>query len=315
MNNYKIYPSLLDKFQDYLDYHIIAEQPWNKVSESALSRGLYEGKEAGDYILSPDEMAERLEVELINQINRCLKEPNEAADAGTAFNEVVDCLIHKKNTDRQDIKLKTLRRQDGSPVCIEAKMNGFTFNFDIDLCRELAEYYRGAISQYLVQADLQTMHGNVLLYGYIDEWVGSKIYDIKTTSMYDFGKFERKTQRLVYPYCAIESGLTRNIDSFEYTIVKWSRRKDIIYKTRMFSTGGDNLDDYEKIVPEGVEILNGEIFKEEYSYNHPNDTERLRLFVERFIEWLEYRKDYITDKKIFGGENPEGYIGTQITNL
>lgn len=316
MYNYRIYPSLLDKFQDYLDYQIQAEMPWNKVSEAAHNRGEYLDKAVGDYILSPDEVAERIEVELINSINRCPKEPNEAADAGTCFNEVVDCLIHKRKPLNDDIKVQTLRREDGTPVCIEARLNGFTFNFDIALCRQMAEYYRGALSQYMLSAPIDTQHGKVELYGYADEWLGDSIFDIKTTSAYDFPKFERKTQRLVYPYCAIKSGFVADIDYFEYTVIKWCKNnRDVIYKPRTYSDGVDNTNDYERLEPHEITIWRGDMYQEIYSYTHDVDTERLRLIVERFIEWLEYRREYITDSKIFGGENSENYQGTKIENL
>ena len=51
---FKIYPSLLDKFQEFLDYEQAAEEPWNKVSETAKEKGQYPDLEVGDYILSPD---------------------------------------------------------------------------------------------------------------------------------------------------------------------------------------------------------------------------------------------------------------------
>lgn len=316
MSRYSIYPSLLDKFQDLLHYDMVAEQPWNKVSESALAKGLYPGKEVGDYILSPDEMAEKIEVELINSINRCPKQPMEAADAGTCFNEVVDCLIKRKNTERTDMTIRTLRRDDGTPFAIEAKMNGFTFYYNVSLCRDLAAYFHDAISQYLVQAGLDTRYGEVTLYGYIDEWIGNRIYDIKTTSMYDFGKFADKTQKLVYPFCAVESGMVDSITEFEYTIVKWKKNnKDVIYTTRLCSDGVDNMNDYEVQQPVYIDVWSADCFREVYTYNHEDARRMLQLLCERFIEWLEYRKKYITDKKIFGGENPDGYVGKEIEKI
>lgn len=316
MSMYSIYPSLLDKFQDLLHYDLVAEQPWNKVSEAAHNRGQHLDKEVDDYILSPDEMAAKIELELINSINRCPKEPNEAADAGTCFNEVVDCLIKGKNTDRKDITIRTLRREDGTPYAIEACLNDFTFYYDVHLCKDIAHYFRGAMCQYLVQGCLDTKYGEVTLYGYIDEWIGDRIYDIKTTSMYDFGKFQDKTQKLVYPYCAVESGMVDSIDSFEYSVIKWKKNnRDVVYTTRMCSDGIDNMNDYEKVVEKPIDVWKGEFFREVYTYNHESAKNTLRMICERFIEWLTYRKEFITDKKIFGGENPEGYQGELLTSL
>ena len=296
MSEFYIYPSLLDKFQDFLEYEQATEAPWNKVSETAHKKGLHLDKEVGDYILSADEMAEKIEVELINQINRCDREPCEAADAGTCFNEVVDCLISNKQTDRMDIKISTVKRETGEPYAIKTEMDGFTFYFDIDLCKSLAKYFKGAMCQYYIEGDLPTIYGNVHLYGYIDEWVGDKIYDIKTTSMYEFGKYEKKNQKHVYPYCAVQSGLTDSISEFEYTVVRWTKRYD-----------NDGID--------SIIIKGGECFREVYTYNHKEASFRLKQICERFIEWLNYRRDYITDKKIFGGENPQGYKGEIIEKL
>lgn len=296
MSNYNIYPSLLDKFQDFLDYELATDAPWNKVSETAHKKGLHLDKEVGDYILSADEMAAKIEVELINQINRCEKEPCEAADAGTCFNEVVDCLIKNKATDRTDMKISSLRRATGEPYAIMAEMNGFTFYFDIDLCKEVANYFKGAMCQYFIEGDLPTNYGNVHLYGYMDEWIGDVIYDIKTTSMYDFGKFERKNQKFVYPYCAVQSGLIDNIREFEYTVIKWGKKYDIY-----------------GVFP--ITVKCGECFREVYTYNHKEASAKLKQICERFIEWLNYRRDYITDNRIFGGENPENYKGIKIEKL
>lgn len=316
MSNYKIYPSLLDKFQDFLDYDQVAESPWNKVGESAHAKGLHLDKQVGDYILSPQEMADKIEVELINSINRCDKEPCEAADAGTCFNEVVDCLINRCTTQRDDMTIASLRRSDGTPYAIMATLNGFTFYYDINLCKDVAKYFDGALCQYLVEGELPTMYGDVHLYGYIDEWLGSKIYDIKTTSMYDFGKFERKYQKLVYPYCAVQSGLAENIEEFEYTVVKWNKNiNDVRVVERKYSDGVDNLNDYTAQEEMPIKIWGGTCYTEVYSYNHTLATQKLRQICERFIEWLEYRRDYITDKKIFGGENPSGYKGIKLERL
>ena len=81
---YKIYPSILDKFQSFLDTDMAVEEFWNLDSE-------------GEYKETADEMSDRLELELLDASNRVPREPIEAADKGTCFNEVIDCLIsHRK---------------------------------------------------------------------------------------------------------------------------------------------------------------------------------------------------------------------------
>lgn len=268
--DYRIYPSLLDKFQDLLDYEIVADEPWNKSGD--------------DYKLTPDEMYYKIEAELIDMINRVEGVPIEAADRGTAFNEIVDCLIEKKPCRRKDMKIRSCKATDTQTVII-AEINGFTFVYDADFCKEVAARFPGSLTQYLCEGEMQTSRGRVLLYGYLDEWVGNKLYDLKTTGYYSFGKFERKWQRHTYPWCVIESGMATEIESFEYTVV---------------------------VFPKGQAILKGEIYPEVYTYDHAQSTALLRAHIEAFIDWLESRRKYITNPRIFGGKLPEGYVGIPI---
>ena len=67
---YRIYPSLLDSFAQMLDYEVVAEEMWNKKD--------------GEYVLTPDEMYDKLEKELIATINREPHEPIEAASLDSA---------------------------------------------------------------------------------------------------------------------------------------------------------------------------------------------------------------------------------------
>lgn len=284
---YRIYPSLLDKFQELLDYEKVAEEDWNKVSESAIERGEYPDCEIGDYKLTPDEMYLKIESELIDSINRCPRVPNEAADKGTAFNEVVDCLIEKRKSNREDCKIYSTFNDAGIKV-IRAEINGFVFDYDVDLCRKVADMLRGSLTQFLAESTIETKYGIVGIYGYMDEWVGNQIIDIKTTNRYEFGKYGKKWQRHAYPYCAINSGLTTEVESFVYLVIEWA------YQYR------------------GCPLTAKNITPETYTYNHGESTILLRDHIENFIEWLESRREFITDKRIFGGTNPEGYVGVPI---
>lgn len=283
---YRIYPSLLDKFQKFIDSDIEAESFMNI------------DRETGEQKYTADEISDRHEQELIDAINRVPKQPIEAADKGTCFNEIVDCIIENRKTSRDDMKIQTVNGYDkvdsfgacdetGKPIfydedheyinqpCIYATINGFDFFFDISLCKSIAKYFRGSVCQHYCNATINTAYGLVELYGYADEIVKDKVFDIKTTSSYDFGKFEKSWQKDVYPYCLIESGDCTSIREFEYTVVKLK--------------GGT------KRMP----LITGDVYKEVYTYNHEQSTIRLRQMLERFIEWLESNRDKITDKKIF----------------
>lgn len=284
--DYRIYPSLLQAYQNLLDYQTVAEEDWNKVSESAHERGEYLDRDVGDYKLTPDEMYLKLEADLIDSINRLERKPNEAADKGTAFNEIVDCLIEHRGSSREDCVIKSVDL--GEAKAVKADINGFTFYFDIGLCKYAAEQFKGSLPQFLAEATMMTKFGSVQLYGFIDEWVGPKMYDIKTTGRYSWPKFDKGWQRYVYPWCVIESGLAESIDSFTYWIVEWSYQK------------------------KGVPLTAKGIYTEEYDYNHDYVGMKIKDMLESFIDWLESRREFIQDKRIFGGDNPKGWHGTPV---
>lgn len=281
--DYRIYPSLLIAYQNLLDYEIVAEEDWNKVSEAAHKRGEYLDRDIGDYKLTPDEMYLKLEADLLDSINRIDGRFGEAAEKGTAFNEIVDCLIENRKSSREDCKIYSTANKSGIKV-IRAEINGFTFDFDIQLCKDVAKYFEGSITQFFANATMGTSYGNVQLYGYIDEWVGNKMFDIKTTGRYSFGKFEHGWQRHVYPWCVIESGMTTEIESFEYYIVAWR----------------------------GGTPITGDIYRETYTYSHEESGRKIREMLESFLGWLESRKEFIQDKRIYGGTNPEGWHGQPV---
>lgn len=297
---YRIYPSLLDKFQSYLDSDIEAESFWNIDSET------------GEMEKTPDEIAAANEQALLDTINRVPHGPIEAADKGTCFNEIVDCLVENRGSSREDISIERIpdlyevcdlfcRRpncdyrwkpdnQDcirayasavsnrSKTVGLRATLNGFEFRFDIGLCREAAAYFKDAVPQHFCKGVITTAYGDVELYGYADEIVRDKVYDIKTTSAYQFGKFERAWQKDVYPYCLVASGEMTTVSEFEYTVfqlTKPSARNPVI---------------------------GAKMYAEAYTYDHTESEKRLRSFLERFIEWLEANRERITDEKIFNGQ-------------
>lgn len=258
---YRIYPSLLDKFQALLDVDQTVEEFWNLDSE-------------GDYKETADEMSDRLEKELLDAVNRVPHEPIEAADKGTCFNEVIDCLIAGRKCEYEGMDIQS-GEIAGNRV-ITAKLHGFEFHFDLAFCREVAECLRGAISQHRCEAVMPTRYGDVELYGYADEIVSDVVVDIKTTGRYDFGKYSKSWQRFVYPWCLTESGEVQGISSFEFLVVVWK--------------GGTSR----------TPVLTGTLYDEFYNHTcHEGAGLAIRQVCERFIEWLEAHREQITDKKIF----------------
>ena len=283
--DYKVYPSLLDKFQEFLDYEQAAEEPWNKVSESALAAGKYPDKEVGDYILTPDEMCDKLEQELVDTINRVEHEPWEAADKGTCFNEIIDMLIDGR--DCQYEGMMVTMEEDKNAVT--ATLDGFTFMYDLEFCKQVAEGLKNSASQVFTKATIETEHGLVELYGYVDEFRYNQVIDLKTSTSYDFLRFEQKWQRHVYPYCLTENGY--EVQGFEYRVIKWK--------------GGTTTQP----------LLSGEIIPEYYTYTHEDSKDALVAILDQFLDWLDLNRDRITDKKIFGADKAEKPVITVANDI
>lgn len=260
---YRIYPSLLDKFQSYLDAGLEAEGFWNIDSET------------GEQKRTEEEIAAVREQELLDSINRVPHEPIEAADKGTCFNEIVDIMAADEpfapgGGRRDDMELEQLEGE------IVARMHGFEFRFDRAMCEEVASEFSGAVPQHLCRGVLPTRYGDVLLYGYADEILLDKVYDLKTTSSYSFGKFERAWQKDVYPWCLVSSGEMAEVREFEYTVIQLTKPS------------------------QRNPVIGGKLYREAYTYDHEAAGKRLTAMVERFVEWLEQNRERITDKKIFG---------------
>ena len=248
--NYKFYATLLDAFQNYIDSDKIYQKYYGFSDSPPCSE---------------EEFHELQFQELINRINR-VPFDSEAADKGTAFNEVVDCMIENRNSDKVKIVKVEL---NGIIIGINALYNNREFYFDINLLREFANYYKGALTQQYVEAVIHTSKGDVLIYGYIDELLPTSVHDIKTTSQYYVGKFKNHSQHLVYPYCLIQNG--NDVRTFEYNV-------GVIGKVG-YST-----------------------YTETYVFEPERDIPILTQRVEDLIQFVEDNRDLITDTKIFGGE-------------
>lgn len=258
--DYRIYPSLLDKFQQLLEARAEFESFFNEDGE-------------GGYKRTYDEVVADIEQQLIDTINRVPHAPIEAADKGTAFNEIVDCIVHRRKSTNPDVAISK------EPGIIRAQINGFDFAFDMQMCKDAARYFKGSISQHLVSSTIETSLGTVELYGYLDELRSDIVYDIKTTSKYEFGKFEHKWQRHVYPYCLINAGECTEITEFEYTV---------------FVLKGPT-----KAVP----YITATMYRERYDFDFETSKAALKGMCEEFLEWLEAHRELITNQKIFNNGN------------
>lgn len=269
MIKYKFYASILDKFESYINSSRIYQQYYGFSEEPKVTEEEFENEQFQS---------------LINSINRVPMawEDSEKADMGTAFNEVIDCLIENRKSDKMKIErvyefveygnhsnngvgVRVGRERTDKVIALKATYNNRTFRFPINLCKEFANYFKGAITQQYCEGVLSTKYGNVMLYGYIDELMPFFMADIKTTSRYNAFKFKDNWQHIVYPYCL--KCMDIHIDTFEYRVTDFKS-----------------------------------VWSEVYNFNPITDVPKLINHCEAFIEFLEQNKDLITDTKIFAKE-------------
>lgn len=260
--SYKVYATLLDAWQDYLNTPQIYDKYWGFSNEPPHTL---------------EEFWVKQHASLIDKVNR-VPFTSEAASKGTAFNAVIDTLITGQLDEK--VRMGRVLGENGEWVAIQAELDGFTFQFPYELCREFATYYRGAIPQVRVSAILHTMYGDVEVYGFIDELMPLSVHDIKTTASYSASKFKHHSQHLVYPYCLIQNG--SDIRTFEYNVAE--------------------IDKYGR----------WQTYTETYVFDPDRDIPILRERCEGLIEFLLQNSQHITDRRIFGGENPDGYVGVPV---
>lgn len=241
---YKFYATLLDAFTGYLRSDVIWSRYWGFSQDPPYTQEEFQDKQFNS---------------LIDTINR-VPFDSEAADKGTAFNEVVDCLIEHRKSDK--VTVEKLPSDDGTTVGLRATYNNRQFVFPVSLCREFANYYKGALTQQRVEAILPTCFGDILLYGYIDELMPMSAHDIKTTGSYFVGKFKDHWQHLVYPYCLLQNG--SDVRLFEY-----------------------NVTDFRNT------------YTESYTFVPERDIPILTAHCEDFVRFLNDNRGLITDKKVF----------------
>lgn len=313
--NYAFSPSLLDAFQHMVDTKV--EDYFYQDEAGAWHLNWNETEESLHY--SEEEVDALLKQEFIDKVNKVQFPPSESASKGTAFNEIIDCLVKKSKPTNRGIIIKTIRSGEdlynariakseyeadvlGKDIVPEninpeesnelyakigvsfiyAALDGFEFFFDKDFCLDAADYFKGSICQYYTKAMIETSKGVVELHGYIDYLRMMMVYDCKTTKRYTFGDFQKKWQRYTYPYTLIESGMMNEVNSFEFTIFVLS--------------GGSSR----------TPLITGTQFKEVYTYDHTQARMILNQQCERLIEFLEENKSQITNMKVFGKLEEDG---------
>ena len=158
--NYNIYPSLLDAFGSYINSSQIYQEYYGFAEEPAVSEEEFEQQKYQD---------------LINKINRVPFE-SEAADKGTMFNEVIDCIVENRKSEK--MKIETNYAAPAIQVCWKNWMH----SFNVQDCKTIAKAVKGAICQNYQEGFLQTKYGVVKIYGYSDFLLPFRVVDLKTTA-------------------------------------------------------------------------------------------------------------------------------------
>lgn len=249
---YRFTPSLLAKWTDFVDSEALYQEFYGNSDEPSVSLEEFEAKQ---------------EKELWDAINRVPQEPTEAASRGTLLNVIVDCKVQWEKPDAK-YNIRRISDERGRMTAIAGECDGFSFEYDADLCRMLFDYFKGCICQYRCEATIDTAFGDVILYGDADYIRRDKVFDLKTTKSYKYGKFEKGWQKDLYPYCLIESGEVDSISEFEYTVIQLSVRAN--------------------------EPISGTLYREAYDYTHERAKVRLRAVCEALVAYLELNAERIT---------------------
>ena len=192
------------------------------------------------YKKSEDEGAKQ---EFIDKINRVQTPKSDAQIRGTAFNDLVDAVASG-----------SVALQGEETKIHDTKCENW-------IIREFANKFTKAANQAYVETVIDTMHGAVLIYGYMDEIVEDVAFDIKTCSKYEFPKYLHNWQHPAYLECLKASA--PQVKRFKYLVTDFNN-----------------------------------IFEEEYAYSE-SDSGRLKSVCGELIEFLEINRSVITDGKIF----------------
>ena len=193
MRRYRISPSLLNSFSDWLNYETVWEKFWGNAETPAMTQ---------------EEFGQKQLAELLAYINREPQEPNEAAERGTCLNEIIDRRIgaDPNGSVRVTVDVDIYR----------AERNGFTFQFNAADVDSLTETFRGTMPQYHLSQRYTIGNREVTLHGYSDYLFPDRIGDLKTTGRYESEKYRDNWQRKVYPLVAEDSGAMQVCREFTF---------------------------------------------------------------------------------------------------
>lgn len=253
---YRISPTLLDSYFGYVNSNDIWEKYWGRSKSPAKT---------------PNEFHKEKFEELIKSINREDREVGQAAQYGSAFNDVVDIFLGNKVAGAT-----TYGYCDSDYFVI---IDNERFVFPLDLIKAVVSKVEGAICQQRLEGVISTRFGKVVLSGYSDHITSFNTVDLKTTGNYEPGQFRDNHQHKIYPYIMHQMGAP--IDTFTYLVVEWYISK------------------------KDGRITRWEIFEEQYLYDKVWTPHEIRKRCEQLIAFVKQHEKLITNNHFWNDKNTE----------
>lgn len=288
--HYSFYATLLDGFQSYLD----AEKTYEKYFTSENPK------------MTVDEWTDKMYIDLINKLNR-VPFISEAADKGTAFNELVDALIKKPLEERLEdndmesehitfhvITLQMKGRRKTDPV---VERLAYEVVFDPDKVKReaaLADRKEDEEIPSFQEPQVFTYFKDVT-----DEFVA--YYDGAIPQLFVKGTLETSCGLVdlygyadeLMPFSCHDIKTTKNYHAGNYK----NHWQHIVYPFCLREMGMD-INHFE------YNITNfKETFSEVYVFDPSRDIPKLRDICEHFIQFIEANRGVITDEKVFKSLN------------
>lgn len=243
---FNFWVTLLDAYQNYLDAANIYDQFWGFSENPKFTLAEFEEKSFD---------------ELIAKLNREPQELSEAAERGTAFNEVLDAILEWRSP-ANGVEVEKIKDASGKVVTIRTRRNGFQWDLPARIFSKMARNLSpDAVAQIFTEREITSGYGKVRLYGYVDYVCNDRIIDVKTTNRYNAFKYRKSWQKTAYPY--LLSGEGTDIQKFEFLATDFKR-----------------------------------IYSEVYNFRPETDLPKLYNHIDSLIEFIEANKDIINNDKL-----------------
>lgn len=176
--------------------------------------------DAYEWLAAQDDDDRRAEAyaALMDKLNHRRTPSTEAADRGTALNNIVDDLLFGPKMLEGDERI--------IPHTYQTSIGGKMYVFDAQLCKALAGALEDAGDYQVYGEAIVNVDGcRVKLYGYADYIMPDGIMDLKTTTTYAPNKFRGHWQHRVYPIIMDAMGFLPRKDCtlFRYLVAELTR--------------------------------------------------------------------------------------------